>query len=199
MKSFLKIYSILILNLWLLTGCGSALEEGENGPDSVPDGSLRIFVTSQSYTGNLGGIIGANSLCATAATNAGLVKTYKALLSAPGNFAKNRLTTDASIYTVSSTGPRRVADSLNALFNTNIIDLKAEIRYDEFTAFTTNTAWTGTDAYGEVGTTGNCSSWTSSSGADLGTVGDSTATSASWTEFQQDNCNQSHSLYCISQ
>jgi len=57
-----------------------------------------IFVTSESYRGNLGGLSGADSKCQTQAENAGLTGTWKAILSDRRNHAKDRIEINGWIY-----------------------------------------------------------------------------------------------------
>src|SRR5262249_42934796 len=50
--------------------------------DVITDGvPKRVFVTSTTHDGNLGGLDGADAICASLAANAGLSGTYKAWLS----------------------------------------------------------------------------------------------------------------------
>jgi Protein of unknown function (DUF1554) len=59
---------------------------------AVPGGSCTVFVTSQGFNGNLGGLAGADTKCQALADTAGLGGTYKAWLSDSTTDARNRLT-----------------------------------------------------------------------------------------------------------
>ncbi|MCA9651783.1 MAG: DUF1554 domain-containing protein [Myxococcales bacterium] len=57
-----------------------------------------IFVSSQLYTGNLGGLAGADAECQTLATNAGLPGVYMAWLSTAAASPASRMTQSATPY-----------------------------------------------------------------------------------------------------
>ena len=63
----------------MLVGCNDA---GNTTPAPTPTPTINksIFMTVESYDGNLGGIAGADADCATEAESAGLSGTYKALI-----------------------------------------------------------------------------------------------------------------------
>lgn len=64
-----------------------------SGATPLPDYCAKIiFLTSAYYTGNLGGLAGADEKCQTAATSAGLPGTYKAWLSNSSTSAADRWT-----------------------------------------------------------------------------------------------------------
>src|SRR5438309_187118 len=69
----------------------------------VPDAALsstpkRVFVTSTTHTGALGGLAGADAICAARAAAANLDGTYKAWLSTPAESAAARLTHSSAQY-----------------------------------------------------------------------------------------------------
>lgn len=65
-------------------GCGGTLDCG-GCPINL------AFTTSESWSGDLGGLVGADQKCQTAADNAGLSGSYRAFLSANGDTAGSRL------------------------------------------------------------------------------------------------------------
>lgn len=72
---------------------GEVLDEQGIGCDATCDRkALRAFVTSEAFTGELGGILGADQKCLDAAAAAGLPLAYRfhAYLSTPDNPAKDR-------------------------------------------------------------------------------------------------------------
>ena len=81
----------------------------------VVDTEKIVFVTRQDFTGNLGGLSGADDKCNTAATAGGLPGTYTAWLSDSGNDAKDRVTQSALPYL--RTDGVRVADNFADILN----------------------------------------------------------------------------------
>jgi hypothetical protein len=160
----------------------------------------RVFVTSTFYSGNLGGLAGADQKCQDRADAAGLSGTYKAWLSAagPGNSAAERLT--------HATGPYVRVDGVQVAANWNdLVDgtLAAPISITESgaPALTTTSVWTGTTPSG--GSSGNdCAGWTDSQTAAQGTVGLPTAQDSRWTERATAiglSCTSNVPLYCVEQ
>jgi hypothetical protein len=71
----------------------NGLDDDCNGVvDDAPICALRVFVTSQLYTGDLGGLAGADARCQALADAAGLGGTHKAWLSSSTVDARDRLT-----------------------------------------------------------------------------------------------------------
>lgn len=85
------------LSLTLASACGGAEPAGpgaidpgstsdgggDGGPDTqaIPEGALRVFITSTAYTGDLGGLEGGDAKCQLAADAAGLGGSFVAWLS----------------------------------------------------------------------------------------------------------------------
>jgi len=77
-----NVFGLLVLTgLPIFTSCGPTISRdaptGTATSDGVASGEYRIFVTSTKYSGNLGGLDGANYLCQVAAQNAGLRTTIR--------------------------------------------------------------------------------------------------------------------------
>ncbi len=118
----------------------------------------RLFVTKASYTGNLGGLSGADAKCSAAATTAGLGGAWKAWISDGTTSAKDRLT---------DVGPWYDAKGLTELFANKAAltgSPAAFVRmYEDGSEFDSTSdrldVWTGTNA---DGTTANshCQTWT---------------------------------------
>jgi hypothetical protein len=80
-------------------GAGADGTDGADGAGADGAGAeLLVFVTSQQYTGNLGGLTGADTLCQNLATAAGLPGNYKAWLSDSITTAAQRLTQGTLAY-----------------------------------------------------------------------------------------------------
>jgi hypothetical protein len=170
----------------------------------------RVFVTSTIYTGNLGGLSGADAKCQSRADAAKLPGTYKVWLSAPGP--------DASPTTriVHSTLPYGLVDGTIVANDWNDLTdgrLLAPINQTEFgggppataapcatnapeaavfTATTPSGTYTGTQALDT-----SCASWTSNVG--LTQFGSTGTTSPPWTAGCVKGCQLSAALFCVEQ
>lgn len=166
-------------------------------PDLTPPADFygippkRVFVTSQTYSANLGGLAGADFKCQTLADAAALGGTYKAWLSDSVTGAKDRLThSDVPYVLVDGT---RVADNWTGLTSSTLINGIDRTESNGFTPQANATCsnggssivWTGTMPDGSKfdGVNSACSNWTddtsSSVALPLGTPG---ATWAAWTD-----------------
>src|SRR5262249_60557677 len=65
---------------------------------AIPPSGKLVFVSSTTYTGNLGGLSGADAKCQSLATSAGHAGTFKAWLSDDVTDAKSRLTHSTMPY-----------------------------------------------------------------------------------------------------
>ena len=195
----LKIQSILLLSLILtLISCGKAEGEGTQS-DGLADSDHRVFATSSSYSGNMGGLSGADSKCKSAAEAAGLTRTYKAILSDSGNDAEDRLIISGEVYIIDSLdNSNLVVNSGVALWNTDSVNLLSSIDLDENGNTVNDSVWTGTGSDGGV-LIDNCTNWTSSVGGTDGFIGSSASLNDQWVESISEGCNNSNRLYCISQ
>lgn len=155
----------------------------------------RAFVTSLSYTGDLGGVAGADAKCNAAASAAGLGGTWAAWLSTPTMNAWERL--PESEY-------RRLDGALIATGLGDLIDgsLANPIRVTEFGAQVTKNVWTGTAANGTyLAHRGNdCMDWTYGiSNDDLvsAIIGNSERVDAYWSTKAGMVCYATNGLYCF--
>lgn len=164
-------------------------------------GSHKIFMTTASYTGNLGGLAGADAKCAAAATAGGQTGTFVALLSTTSVNARDR-------YTGASDPIYNTNNDLIAVNQSDLWDgtLLASTNYDEYSnpgpSVGSVSIWSQSLAGGTYGLSSNgnnCSDWTngtsSASLSGLNGKTDSTwiyATTYAW-------CNQGNRLHCISQ
>jgi len=165
---------------------------------------LRIFVTSKTYKGNLGGASGADDKCQDLANLAGLDGTFKAWLS--------QSTTDSPAESWSHAIPNRpyylvddttkVADDWNHLTNAVNNELHHPINKNE-DGQTVNDAlrvWTNTKSNGNrVPNSANCGGWTNNSNNKSGKYGRIDATNNNWSWAGGMNCNWLGRLYCIQQ
>lgn len=190
---------IICLSLVIIS-CGS--NDGADLQDGIADSDHRIFVTSNSYNGSLGGLTGADSSCLSAAQSAGLVLSYKAVLSGSGanESADDRLNITGSVYIFTSSEERvLVVGSGTDLWGTDSQNLLASVSSDElYNNVGGASVWTGTDSDGKVYPSSHCSNWSSNSAGQNGWYGTSNSVNAAWIENNFSNCSSTARLYCIS-
>ena len=182
----------------VFVSCGQE-SDGADAIDGVAPTHHRVFITKATYTGNLIGIIGANQKCAQAASNAGLVRTYEAIISDTTGTAGNNLAFTGGIYTVDSAGNLNLimANGADLLSDTSL--LNSIDYYEDGTAATGVTPWTGTDSNGNVMTGDHCNNWASSNSGDSGFYGSSDKVDGQWTENNSGSCDASNPIFCVSQ
>ena len=186
-------YIVLFIFPFLFIACGSPA--GGDLLDGLEDGEHRVFVSSQSYSGDLGGISGADDKCQDLADRAGLKKDYQAILSDSGSDAQTRLNISGSIHIFDGVQKRRVASSGADLWNTDIADLSLGIKFDEDGDEVNDLVWTGTDSDGNA-LGDHCDDWSSESNS--GWYGESEKKSAEWSESNFSSCSNFYRIYCIS-
>jgi len=136
-----------------------------SSPAFAKGGRHTIFFTNAStFTGNLGGLSGADASCTSAANTVGLTGSWKAMLSMTGVHAKDRIAWAGPIY---NTANLLVASSAAAFFASSWNNLMR----DEFGSLGNGTSTrTGSYANGTLGSQ-TCSDWTSNSGSAYGWTG----------------------------
>lgn len=162
----------------------------------------RVFVTSNTYSGRLGGLDGADYKCQLSAKGAGLSGTYKAWLSTITISAESRLT--------HSSGPYQLTNGRNIANNwTDLTDgyLLSPIDVTEFGSILPNkyeNVWTSTSrnggiyslvGYGQF----DCQDWKSELTDHKGGIGSTYSVSPSWTESGFGYCQQLEHLFCFEQ
>lgn len=162
----------------------------------------RIFVTSTTYNGSLGGLAGADTHCQTRATAAGLTGTWYAFLSGPTVSLANRVPWSWN----------RLENMAGELVATDIRDLidwstESPIGFTETGARAgTVLPWTGaandyngkkylTRHFGNLGEI--CNGWTSNAAGQTGETGNSSSTAEALFMHSRHNCNTNHNLYCM--
>jgi hypothetical protein len=157
----------------------------------------KAFVTSATFTGDLGGQKGADAKCARAAKAVGLSGTFKAWLSTSKRNAKDKLGTARGFVRVDGQPfADRVSDIVaGRIFNPLDIDENGDAHPDS-----PNPVWTGTLGAGTVATGDTCSDWTSKFFEDRGDTGVSSEGPTFWTDNLANvgnSCNSAQSLYCF--
>jgi len=186
-------------------------EECDDGATADGDGCSaqctkelrRVFVTSAVFTGDLGGLAGADAKCQAAAESAAVPGLFRAWLSTD-------LAAPADDFLKSDVPYVRLDDVQVAADWQDLIDgtLDAPINVSELgglpatgahACFPTDAlgAWTGTSAAGVSLKTGSCANWSSTGGdSTLGRVG---APSMAWSSFCPTPCTSQAALYCVEQ
>ncbi len=169
-------------------------------PDSGTDTALpggtpqRLFVTRALFTADaLGGLSGADRLCANAAQTAGLGGRWTAWLSSASTDAIARIT---------SAGPWALVGTSRVVFATRE-QLRgypsAPLERDEYGGEVfAPSYWTGTKLMGVRHPDEHCNSWTSG-GHEKGMTGSGSFTSEHWTEGLWSFCNSERRLLCFEQ
>jgi hypothetical protein len=150
----------------------------DTGTDAVVTGDKRVFVSSMTYTGDLGGVGGADAKCQSLAVAAGLTGAYMAWLSDATSSAASRLTHSTGKYVLVDN--TTVATSWTALTTVNLLHAIDMTESKGTAPLGTTTCgpggtggkvvWSDTLASGATSTpTGNCGNW-----------GSTAATSANW-------------------
>lgn len=182
--------------------CGEVADGNGTGSDGVGSLEHRIFASSSTHNGNLGGASGADTICQNLATAAGLSRSYEALVSTDSEDADDKLRFSGAIYIVDTSDEKTlVAGSGSELWGTDSANLTARINVDEDgnTITTTNNTWTGTNSDGGNQVGRNCSNWSSSSVSIDGFYGNTDSFSATWVENNFEDCANTNRIYCVSQ
>jgi hypothetical protein len=190
---------LILLSISILViSCGENAS-GDAGVDGVSDSQHRIFVSSMSYDGNLGGLTGADSKCNSLASAAGLEREYKAFIGSGSSSLKSRFNLIGAVYNFTGDNRERIVSLGADLFDADVEDLLRSIDYDENGNTVSAVVWTGSDSEGENSLISDCSDWTSNSGGANGSVGDNTRTTGFFLEDPPvQACSGSYRIYCIS-
>ena len=158
---------------------------------------VEVFVTREAYTGNLGGLTGADASCMAAAGDATRPGIWKAWLSDDVWDAIDRIPQPDAEY-------RLVNGTLIANNKADLTGgtLDAPIQVDEFEVPVEGSfeVWTGTDADGTNSGVGTCANWTSNDDAQTAQSGLADATDPTWTDNEdlgEETCDVLKRLYCF--
>jgi hypothetical protein len=166
------------------------------GPDAATDAGMtewRIFRTDTNQDANLGGIAGADAICATQALEAGLEGEFKAWLSTIASPVADRVTQASGPYVL--VDGTRVADDWDDLVDGTIL---APINLDANGVLRSGEVWTGTLASGFSYPSSDCAAFTNGS-TGVALCGASNSTTSTWTENITPACSTPLGLYCIEQ
>ena len=158
-----------------------------------------VFLTSAAYSGNLGGLAGADIICNDLAIEAGLPGTYKAWLSDSVTSAAERFTQEGPYILVDGTP---IADNWYDLTDGYLLN---RISRDENNNNygSQQYVWTNTQRNGEItniNSSNNCNNWTMNDSSYSGGLGSNYYIYYYWTERNvTSNCSLTRRLYCFQQ
>lgn len=162
----------------------------------------RVFVSSETYDGDLGGLDGADTICQDLASGAGLTSgdaTFRAWLSSSDTSAASRLHHSPEEYIL--VDGTVVAENWDDLADGAIA---SAINLDELGGLAVETprAWTNTTSSAASRGAADCAGWKSNTQGSKGHVGWVVMTDAEWTQaidFTPAGCIQERRLYCVEQ
>jgi hypothetical protein len=161
--------------------------------------STRVFVTSTTYSGNLGGLVGADAKCQERANTANLGGTWKAWLSDSTNSAASRLNQNTGSYQLLN--GTVIANDWSDLTDGSLqnIFVVTELGTNFSARVWTNTKTDGSTKYQTDNAT--CANWTSNSGSYWAVTGTSYVPDSRWTDNNDTSfCSgSSNHLYCFEQ
>jgi hypothetical protein len=180
------------------SGTPGPKEPGPKGCEGALDCSRVVFVTKAAWSGDLGGLKGADDKCTAAAKGVPALadRTFRAWVSDDASTASSRHPHGKGSYV-------RVDKAVVANDFSDLTDgtLAAEISLDEEgnplpSTDLERSVWTGTIADG-VADPFTCGGWKSASAVETGLFGDSLAKDLSWTEKNPSSCDRNRHLYCL--
>lgn len=151
--------------------------------------NTRIFQTSGTYNGNLGGLTGADTACQTAAAALGYGSYWRAVLSDSLVGANDRLAVTYPVVRASSTSTTVASANLWSGSLSNAVGTATRV-------------WTGSDSDGTptTETFGDwCNDWTSGSTTRVARTGYGTYTNGAWLYDAGPTCDSNFPLFCIEQ
>ena len=172
-------------------GAGSGGEAGTGGEAGPSE--WRIFRTATAQNADLGGIEGADAICAAQASAAGLQGEFKAWLSTASLPVFDRVTRANGPYVL--VDGTTVADDWDDLVDGSIL---APINLDAGGVVRAGEVWTGTLATGASFLDDDCAAFTSGT-TGVALCGATDLTTSKWTENITPACSTELGLYCIEQ
>lgn len=153
-----------------------------------------VFVTNQTYDGNLGGLTGGDEKCNSAAQAAGLSGTFRAWLSLDFMNPSNRFDRSLTPYVLLDN--TTIATDFDDLIDGNI---QAPIDKNEYgQPVSPSNAWTNTKANGFPSSfSNNCEQWSFPFGT--GVTGSTGESDNEWTAIELQPCSRPARLYCFQQ
>jgi hypothetical protein len=169
-----------------------------DGSDGVGPTEHRVFVTSTTHNGNLGGLAGADSICQQLAQNAGLRRTYKAIMSDSVSSAVSRIVLmGGAILKLDESGASMTVDADGNLWNGIMSPLN---RSQLGNSIASGQVWTGTTSSGTTNSNpdASCANWTDGFGFFTALIGQIESLPG-WLDSGPASCDRTIRFYCISQ
>lgn len=183
-----------------LNDCPGAFDSC-NGAGACSLFAKRVFASSTTYNGNLGGLTGADTKCQTLADSVSLGGTWKAWLSNTTTSAASRLTQSADPYVLVD-NTTKIADNWTTLTD-GALDHAINLTQAGQSVATGSRVWTNTRLGGTIFTSTSsdvCTNWTSALSSRDGRTGISSSfTNDDWTNASYNNCSNNRRLYCFEQ
>jgi hypothetical protein len=151
------------------------------------------------HSGNLGGLDGADAICAARAGEAGLSGTFKAWLSDSTTSAAARLYQNPGPYSL--VDGTRIAASWGDLTDGAIMS-PLDVTENGAAIGADREVWSNSDPDGSIRSTDpslSCEDWMNGGGGRSGPVGETDETDDEWTNSHSDPCNSTWRLYCFQQ
>lgn len=165
---------------------------------SFCDCSKKVFISSEVYSGNLGGLLGADAICQGLADSAGIGGTFKAWLSSGTNDPIHRF--KQSFYQYVRVDGALVANNWSDLVDSTISNPINVTELGE--TLQDALVWTNTYAHGATShyQSNPCNSWTDGTyNYNAIMIGSASQTNAYWTYGYGGNCVGPSHLYCFQQ
>lgn len=185
-------------------GCGVLCPDAATSfVDAVPPLTKTVFVTSQLYTGDLGGLVGADDVCQTLANGAMLPGTYRAWLSDSTGSPTARMTHHDGPYILTD-GTVIAANWLDLvdgeLLHPINLDESGVVPVSQYVCID-GEIWSNTLTTGDIETDAHCDNWSSSQVGTSSSAGNMYAADASWTDStcQPVTCAAMLGFYCFEQ
>lgn len=162
----------------------------------------KVFVTSNGYNGNLGGLIGADGKCQTLADAVMPGRVWKAWLSSSTESAASRLSSTIGTYFLVDGAliANNWADLIN---NKSGKYLRTAIVKTQNNGSAYGYVWSNTKPDGSINMTtlsNTCNDWTSPDIGNSGYMGNSWDVNGNWTNSGGNSgCNSPNRLYCFEQ
>lgn len=187
---------LLVPSLVLLSAaCSSDTDDADidAGADAIDIIGLTVFVTSTTQNAALGGIAGADAICAQEAAAAGLDGEFKAWLSTLSSTVTSRFEhADRPYVMVDGTV---IADNWQDLTDGT---LDATLSVDATGTVQPGEVWTGTLANGDASPNDDCAGFTNGTDG-RAQCGSAESTTEAWTQNITPRCPAMLRLYCFQQ
>ncbi len=179
---------LLILAV-LAVGCGSDDDGSATEVGGAADRKI-VFVTADTFTGNLGGDSAADIICQDRAQAAGLAGTYRAWLSGAAGPAGQKVADNRYVRVDGALVAESQADLLDgSIANLINLDASGQARGGD--------VWTGTLSDGQGSS--SCQQWTVGDSRATGVCGSTGFVNARWTDNLVPACGVSLRLFCFEQ